>query len=277
MSIVNFIKNLATKKHFKLKSEEQLLATLRYSMDQKIIDHNSMQMIEGVLKISKEQVRDIMVPRAQMTYLKQDQKIEDIVNIITNSRHSRFPVIGEHKDNIVGMVLAKDLLQYVFQEHDGFDIKSILRAPVFIPESKKLNNLLNDFQIKHNHMAIVVDEYGGVSGIITIEDVIEKIVGDIEDEHFLPEEEFIIKQSENVYSVKGTTLIEDLNTELTSSLPDKDFDTVGGIIASQFGSIPKADTSIKAHGLNVLIKKVSKKQILSMQISKDIKAQEPDV
>ena len=271
MSIVNFIKNLATKKHFKLKSEEQLLATLRYSMKQKIIDQNSMQMIEGVLKISKEQVRDIMVPRAQMTYLKQDQKIEDIVNIITNSRHSRFPVIGEHKDNIVGMVLAKDLLKYVFKEHDDFDIKSILRTPIFIPESKKLDHLLHDFQIKHNHMAIVVDEYGGVSGIITIEDVIEKIVGDIEDEHFIPEEEFIIKQSDNVYYVKGTALIEDLNTELTCSLPDKDFDTVGGIIASQFGSIPKAGTTIKAHGLNVVIKKVSKKQILSMQISKDIK------
>jgi magnesium and cobalt transporter len=267
MSIVNFIKNKATKKHFKPKSEEQLIATLKYSMEHKIIDKNSMQMIEGVLKISKEQVRDIMVPRAQMTYLKQDQKITDIVNIITNSRHSRFPVICEHKDNIVGIVLAKDLLRYVFKKNDDFDIKTILRAPIFIPESKKLDHLLNDFQIKHNHMAIVVDEYGGVSGIITIEDVIEKIVGDIEDEHFIPEEEFIIKQSENVYYVKGTTLIETLNNDLGANIPDKDFDTVGGIIASGFGSIPKVGTTIRAYDLTIVIKKVSKKQILSMQIS----------
>lgn len=265
MKIFDFIKNLT---HFKVKNEEQLHATLKHSMEQKIIDQNAMQMIEGVLKISKEQVRDIMVPRAQMTYLKQDQKIESIVSTITNSRHSRFPVIGEHKDDIVGMVLAKDLLNYVFKEHDDFNLKSILRTPIFIPESKKLDHLLHDFQIKHNHMAIVVDEYGGVSGIITIEDVIEKIVGDIEDEHFIPEEEFIIKQSENVYYVKGTTLIESLNETLNCQIPDKEFDTVGGIVASEFGSIPKAGTIVKTYGLNVVIKKVSKKQILSMQISK---------
>ena len=270
MNIVDFIKSLVTKKHSKPTDEEQLIAALKYSMEHKVIDKSAMQMIEGVLKISKEQVRDIMVPRAQMTCIKQDQKIEDIVNIITESRHSRFPVICEHKDNIVGIVLAKDLLRYVFKKNHDFDIKSILREPIFIPESKKLDHLLNDFQIKHNHMAIVVDEYGGVSGIITIEDVIERIVGDIEDEHFIPEEEFIIKQSENVYYVKGTTLIETLNEELGSEMLSKDFDTVGGIIASNFGSIPKVGTTIKAYGLSVVIKKVSKKQILSMQISKII-------
>ncbi len=270
MNVVDFIKNTMIKKHFKPRNEEQLIATLKYSMEHKIINKNAMQMIEGVLKIAKEQVRDIMVPRAQMTYIKQDQKITDIVKIITESRHSRFPVICEHKDNIVGIVLAKDLLRYVFKENDDFDIKSILREPIFIPESKKLDHLLNDFQIKHNHMAIVVDEYGGVSGIITIEDVIEKIVGDIEDEHFIPEEEFIIKQSENVYYVKGITLIEILNDNLGSAVPDKDFDTVGGIVASSFGSIPKVGTTIRAYGLSIIIKKVSKKQILSMQISKVI-------
>ncbi|MBT4884773.1 MAG: CBS domain-containing protein [Legionellales bacterium] len=249
-------------------SEAQMLKTLHEYVEQKTIDHDSMTMIEGVLNVSKIQVRDTMIPRAQMVILNVEQSLEEITKIIIESKHSRFPVICENKDNIIGFLLAKDLLINFQKPKESFDIKTAIRPAIFVPESKKLDNLLHEFQVKHSHMAIVIDEYGNVAGLVTIEDVLEKIVGDIEDEDFTDTESPTITKENNKYTILANTIIEQLNDELDLKLKNSDFDTIGGHIAAEIGHMPKSGCKIIINDYEFTVIKSSPKKILLLEATK---------
>jgi magnesium and cobalt transporter len=196
-------------------------------------------MIEGVLEVSEMQARDIMIPRSQMVVVREDVSPDEFLPVIIDSAHSRFPVIGDNRDEVVGILLAKDLLSYYAKNHrENFDIRDILRPAVFIPESKRLNVLLKEFRANRNHMAIVVDEYGGIAGLVTIEDVLEQIVGEIEDEHDFEEDLYIVKHNDTRYTAKALTPIEDFNAEFNAEFSDEEFDTIGGLLISKFGHVP---------------------------------------
>jgi len=226
------------------KDREQLVDLLRDAGERHLLDEHALTMMEGVLQVAEMQTRDIMVPRAEMVTLSHDNTLEEILPLVTQSGHSRFPVIGEEPNQITGILLAKDLLVYLFQKEKVFKLNDILRPASFVPESKRLNTLLQEFRIKHNHMAIVVDEYGGIAGLVTIEDVLEQIVGEIEDEHDFDDDNFIKKHSENTYIIKAQTPIEEFNDYFKSQLSDEEFDTVGGLVTHAFGKLPRRGESI---------------------------------
>jgi magnesium and cobalt transporter len=247
-------------------TEKHMLDTLHAWLEQKVIDQDALTMIEGVLNVSKMQVRDTMVPRAQMVCLQHDMSLETIAQIITETKHSRFPVIGDNKDHVVGVLLAKDLLSYMHKPVDNFSIDMVMRPAIFVPESKKLDNLLHEFQVKHTHMAIVVDEYGNVAGLVTIEDVLEKIVGDIEDEGFIDDETDTIHHAQpGCYTLVATATIKEVNEALGLSLNDEYFDTVGGYIAAEVGRIPQAGFQLTLQHYTFTIKKSTPKQILLIE------------
>jgi magnesium and cobalt transporter len=219
---------------------EQLLAALHDAQMNNLFDADALAMIEGVLQVDDMQVRDIMIPRTQVVMLERDASRDVLIRTIIESGHSRFPVIGDSRDEVVGILLAKDLLLYAFECNDGrLNVRDILRPAVFIPESKRLNVLLKEFRSSRNHMAIVVDEYGGVAGMVTIEDVLEQIVGEIEDEHDVEEEDTIRKHSEMHYTVKALTPVEDFNEYFGMTLSDDEFDTIGGLVVHEIGHLPK--------------------------------------
>lgn len=227
------------------KDSEQLIEQLRLATQRQLLNNQALAMIEGVLRVSDTQARDIMVPRSQMVIIEQDATPREILPILIESAHSRFPVIGENKDEVVGILLAKDLLAYNMHDpHLHFDIKKILRPAVFVPESKRLDILLQEFRINRNHMAIVVDEYGGVAGLITIEDILEQIVGDIEDEYDVSDENYIKKHNETQYIVKALTPIEEFNDYFFADFSDEEFDTIGGLVMQAFGHLPKRGESV---------------------------------
>lgn len=233
---------------------EQLVELLRDAEDRNLLDAEALKMIEGVLQVSELRARDIMVPRGQMVVIPENAKLNDILPVVIESAHSRFPIISENKDEVVGMLLAKDLLPFAFEgEAKPFDLKSIMRKTVFVPESKRLDALLREFRLTRNHMALVVDEYGSIAGLVTIEDVLEQIVGEIEDEH--DEDEFYIKKhSANEFIVKALTPIEDFNDYFSDNIDDEDFDTIGGLVMRQFGHLPRVgeETSYGRYDFRVL-------------------------
>jgi magnesium and cobalt transporter len=218
---------------------EQLLETLREAQQRNLFDNYALAMIEGVFAVMDEQVRDVMVPRSQMVVVEKDASFEEILQVVTPSGHSRFPVIGDSRDEVVGILLAKDLLQYAVSDNGRFDMQDILRPAVFIPESKRLNTLLKEFRTSRNHMAIVVDEYGGVAGLVTIEDVLEQIVGEIDDEHDTEEDPNIRPDGGDRYLVKALTEIEEFNEYFNADFDDEEFDTIGGLILGHLGHMPK--------------------------------------
>ena len=222
------------------RDREQLVELLRDAQQRNLLDPDALAMIEGVLQVAEMQVRDIMVPRAQMVVVERDAPLEKILPVIIESAHSRFPVIGDNRDEVAGILLAKDLLAY--SGPDGskhFSVRDILRPSVFIPESKRLNVLLKEFRASRNHMAIVVDEYGGIAGLVTIEDVLEQIVGEIIDEHDIEEDAYIKMHNDNVYAVKALTPIEEFNHYFASKFSDEEFDTIGGLVTQRFGRLPR--------------------------------------
>ncbi|HQU14973.1 MAG: magnesium/cobalt efflux protein [Chromatiales bacterium 21-64-14] len=226
------------------KDRAQLIELLRDAQHRDLLDSDALGMIEGVLQVSEMQVRDIMIPRSQMVVVERDEPPENILPRIIESGHSRFPVIGENRDEVVGILLAKDLLRYFTGALErSFSMREVLRPAVFIPESKRLNMLLKEFRASRNHMAIVVDEYGGVAGLVTIEDVLEQIVGDIGDEHDVDEATFILKHSEGSYTIKALTPIEDFNEYFGARFSDEEFDTIGGLVMNTFGYLPKRGES----------------------------------
>jgi magnesium and cobalt transporter len=220
--------------------KEELVELLRDAKSRALFDTDALSMMEGVLQVSDLQVRDIMIPRAEMVHVRRDDPLEQILQTAVESAHSRFPVTGDDKGEVVGILLAKDLLPFCMDSgRRAFNIRELLRAPVYVPESKRLNVLLKEFRTSRNHMAIVVDEYGNAAGLVTIEDVLEQIVGEIEDEHDFDEGAPIFKRSKKEYTAKARTTVEEFNEYFDSELPDDDFDTIGGLVANAFGHLPK--------------------------------------
>jgi len=227
------------------KDRDQLIRLLREAQVRGLFDADAQSMIEGVLAVSDMQVRDILIPRSQMVVINRNDNPEDIIPVAIESGHSRFPVVGDDRADVIGVLLAKDLLRYSSKNGtEQFSIRDILRKPVFVPESKRLNVLLKEFRASRNHMAIVVDEYGGVAGMVTIEDVLEQIVGEIEDEHDIDEDTFIRKLSDVSFTIKALTPVEDFNEYFSTDFSDEEFDTMGGLLTHKFGHLPKRGETI---------------------------------
>ena len=250
------------------KDREQLVELLHDAQQRGLLDPDALAMIEGVLQVSEMQVRDIMVPRAQMAVVERDAPLEQILPLVIESAHSRFPVIGDNRDEVVGILLAKDLLAYGGPEGPKiFNVRDLLRPAAFIPESKRLNVLLKEFRASRNHMAIVVDEYGGVAGLVTIEDVLEQIVGEIVDEHDIEEDAYIKKHNDNVFAVKALTPIEEFNTYFYASFSDEEFDTIGGLVMQRFGRLPRRGEVITIDRFRFKVLNADSRRIHLLQVT----------
>jgi magnesium and cobalt transporter len=247
---------------------EELVELLRSAYDRNLIDGDALSMIEGVLQVSEMQARDIMVPRAQMDVINISESPDQFVPMVMQTGHSRFPVIGDNKDDVIGILLAKDLLRHYAGEEE-FNVREMLRPAVFIPGSKPLNVLLKEFRQNRNHMAVVVDEYGGVAGLVTIEGVIEQIVGDIEDEYdFEDVEDNIVPEKGGVYRVKALTEIGDFNAAFGTRLEDEAFDTIGGLVMSRFGRVPKRGEQIAFDNLTVKVLRADSRRLHLLQVAR---------
>ena len=244
---------------------EDLLELLHSAFERNLLDADALSIIEGALGVSDMQVRDIMVPRAQMDVIDIDDTPEKIATFVIEATHSRFPAIAENRDDVIGILLAKDLLRY-FAGMD-FDLRDSLRPAVFIPESKRLNVLLREFRASRNHMAIVVDEYGGVSGLVTIEDVLEQIVGDIDDEYDFDEAaDNIVLDNAGRYRVKATTEIADFNDAFKTSFSDDEFDTLGGLVIHHLGRLPKRGESVQIDGLRIQVLRADSRRVHTLLV-----------
>ncbi len=244
---------------------EQLIELLHGAYENNLMDADALAMIEGVLQVSEMRVGEIMIPRAQMDVIDINDPPEKFIPFAIETAHSRFPVIDKDRDDVIGILLAKDLLRH-YAESDS-DIRGMLRPAVFIPESKRLNVLLKEFRSNRNHIAIVVDEYGGVAGLVTIEDVLEQIVGDIEDEYDFDEtEDNIIREHDGVFRVKATTEIADFNETLGAHFSDEEFDTVGGLVISRFGHLPKRGESVKFDGFQFNVLRADSRRLLAVRV-----------
>jgi magnesium and cobalt transporter len=246
----------------------ELVELLRTAQHQGLFDTDALTMIEGVLQVSEMQVRDIMIPRSQMVVVARETRPDEFLPVVVGSGHSRFPVIGESRDEVVGILLAKDLLRYTDElQRNVFNVREVLRPAVFIPESKRLNILLKEFRSSRNHMAIVVDEYGGVSGIVTIEDVLEQIVGEIEDEHDVEEDAYIIEHSPTHYTVNALTFIEDFNEYFNTRFSDDGFDTIGGLVTNRIGHLPKRGERVTIDNMLFKVARANKRRILFLDLT----------
>jgi magnesium and cobalt transporter len=237
------------------------------------LDAEEKSMLSGVLEVSETQVRDVMVPRSQMVVIDIDDEFDEVLKVIIESGHSRFPVIGEDRDEVLGILLAKDLLKYFgTADPQELPLRKLLRTAAVIPESKRLNALLKEFRDSHNHMAIVVDEYGGVAGLLTIEDVLEEIVGDIDDEHDQEEDAFIRPDGERngrpSYSVRALTRIEDFNEYFECELDDSEYDTVGGLVLHQLGRLPRRNELITFGGFEFAVTKADRRRVEALQVQR---------
>jgi magnesium and cobalt transporter len=247
---------------------EQLVTLLHSAYEHDLLDSDALSMIEGVLQVSELQVRDIMVPRAQMDIIDISETPDKFIPHVIATAHSRFPVIDKDRDDVTGILLAKDLLRYYAGEEE-FKVRDMLRPAVFVPESKRLNVLLREFRANRNHMAIVVDEYGGVAGLVTIEDVLEQIVGDIEDEYDFDEsEDNVVRESSGHWRVKAQTEIADFNRAFDTDFSDADFDTVGGLVIDRFGRLPKRGESITVDGLRFLVLRADSRRLHTLQVQR---------
>ena len=252
------------------KGQEELLELIRDAQARQIFDADTLQMVEGAFQVVEMRVRDIMIPRAQMVVVNRDATLEEFLPVITQSGHSRFPVIDEDKDNVVGVLLAKDLLKFTSDANNAaeFDMASILRPITMTPETKRLNVLLKEFRAKRNHMAIVLDEYGGVAGLVTIEDVLEEIVGEIDDEHDTEEDVHIRRVAEGRYSVDALTPIEDFNEVMGTEFSDDEFDTIGGLVMQHIGRMPKEGETTTLEGCQFRIVEADSRRVRVMTVSR---------
>ena len=247
---------------------EELVELLHGAFERNLLDGDALSMIEGVLSVAEMTVRDVMVPRSQMDVLRIDEPIERLLPVVVDTAHSRFPVVGDDKDDVLGILLAKDLLRY-FQAPQQFNLRDCLRQAVFVPESKPLNMLLRDFRATRNHMAIVVDEFGGVSGLVTIEDVIEQIVGDIEDEHDIEEgEDDIVPVKGGRFRVKATTEIEHFNSYFETGYTSEEVDTIGGLVLSQCGHLPKRGDVIEIDSMRFTVMRADSRRLHLLLVDK---------
>jgi magnesium and cobalt transporter len=246
-----------------------LVQVLRKAQRNKVIDADCLSILEGALQVSDMQVRDIMIPRSQVVSVSASADPQDILPIVIEAQHSRFPVVGDSLDEVLGILLAKDLLKLALERGSKkFDLKDVLRPANFVPESKRLNVLLKEFRENRNHMAIVIDEYGDLAGLCTIEDVLEQIVGEIQDEHDTESEVFIKSLEGNYFTVKALTPISEFNEFFDSKFPEEDFDTIGGLVLSEFGRIPKREEAIDIEGFQFKVLHADNRQIRLLHVGR---------
>ncbi len=247
---------LSRMKHFlhgEPQNKEQLIELLRDAQIRSLIDAETLAMLEGALAFAQLQVRDIMLPKKQMTSIHHRAELEDVIHTVSQSGHSRFPVTGENNDEVIGILHAKDLLRFQLKDPESFDLSDIIRSAPIVPESKRLDTLLNDFKTNRNHMAIVVDEYGSVSGFVTIEDIIEQIVGDIADEFDIDEEAYIKAHNEKHYIIKAHMPIDEFNEQLSADFKEENYDTISGIVMAGFGYLPQPGEKITMNGFEFIV------------------------
>jgi magnesium and cobalt transporter len=250
------------------KDREQLRDLLKDAQREGLIDGDALSMLEGVLEVADLQVRDIMVSRNQMICVRLDDDAQKILSIVIDSGHSRFPVLDGDNENIIGILLAKDLLRMVAAAQSAaFDIRNWMRKAVFVPESKRVNVLLKELRVNRNHMAVAVDEYGGVAGLVTIEDVIEQIVGEIDDEYDVEDEQDIRRETERQYSVRGATRIGDFNAFFSSAFSDEEFDTVAGLVTQYFGRLPRRGESAMLEGFEFRVMRADRRRVETLRVT----------
>ncbi len=223
-----------------------LLQVLQQANARQLVDDEALNIIHGALAVAEMQVREVMIPRSQLVTVAADARIEEFLPTVIESKHSRFPVLGDDIDDVKGILHAKDMLPLLLEDDwDRFDIKDYIRPTIVVPESKRLNDLLQELRATRKHMAVVIDEYGSVSGVVTIEDVLEQIVGDIEDEHDVDDDDFIKQLDERSYTVKAITPIDDFNELFESDLAGDEFDTIGGVVVKEFGYLPRREETVR--------------------------------
>jgi len=240
---------------------------LDLAVNNELIDDDAKTIMEGALSVSDMQVRDIMIPRAQMTVIKIDAELNEALPQIIHAAHSRFPVIDDNLDNVVGILLAKDLLPLILEREHRFDLRDLLRPAVVVPESKRLNVLLREFRQNRNHMAIVIDEYGGVAGLVTIEDVLEEIVGEIEDETDVDEGRDIRRISPTDFFVKAQTPIDDFNEHFGVQFSDEEFDTIGGLVVNAFGHVPTRNETTYLDRFEFKVVSADQRRLISLRVT----------
>ena len=245
-----------------------MFALLREANRNNLLDDDALGIVEGAMEIDELKVRDIMIPRSQMICIQVDQSPEEFLPAIIEAAHSRYPVIGENTDEMIGILLAKDLLPLILARPQDFNLRQLIRPCVFVPESKRLNVLLKEFRANHNHMAIVIDEYGGVDGLVTIEDVLEQIVGDIEDEHDSDDDNFIRQLPTGDFVVKALTPVEDFNEFFKSGFSEDDYDTIGGVVMSAFGHLPKRNETIELEQWRFRVVNSDSRRLHLLRVSK---------
>lgn len=249
-------------------SLEQINQLLRNAENKNILNKETLEMIEGAFQVSEIQVKNIMIPRSHMVVVREDATLQDMLPIIIDSAHSRFPVVGDSRDEVLGILLAKDLLRFfIHGKQEEFDLEDVLRPAVVVPESKRLNTLLSEFKDGRNHMAIVVDEYSSVCGLVTIEDVLEQIVGEITDEHDIEEGRYILEHSKGHFGIKALTPIEDFNEFFSTSYSDNDFETFGGLVLSKFGHLPKKGEKIEFDNFSIEVLRADRRRLHLLNVS----------
>ncbi|KMW72913.1 magnesium/cobalt efflux protein CorC [Photorhabdus luminescens subsp. luminescens] len=253
--------------HGEPKSRDELVELIRDSEQNDLIDPDTRDMLEGVMDISDQRVRDIMIPRSQIVTLKRNQTLDECLDVIIDSAHSRFPVISEDKDHIEGMLMAKDLLPFMRTDAPPFSIDKVLRQAVVVPESKRVDRMLKEFRSQRYHMAIVIDEFGGVSGLVTIEDILELIVGEIEDEYDEEEDVDIRSLSRHTYTVRALTQIEDFNEAFSTQFSDEEVDTIGGLVMQAFGHLPARGESVDINGYLFKVAMADSRRIIQVYVT----------
>lgn len=258
------------------RDREQLIDVLRDAEERHLLSAEHLTMIESILQVSDMQVREIMVPKAQMISVKDNQAFEEILPIVAESGHSRFPVLDHASEDVIGILLAKDILKFAFAKEPRlpFKVKDMMRAAVFIPQSKRLDILLREFRVNRHHMAIVIDEYGYVAGLITIEDVLEQIVGEIEDEYDIGDDEYIKKHEDGTYTLKAVAPVEEFNKYFRSTLNTEEFDTISGLVLKAFGYLPKRGEVIKLKGFIFKVLHSDQRRIYLLEVRQS-KASKP--
>jgi len=249
-------------------SRVELIELLRSAEQRSLLDFEALSIIEGAMTVSDMQAREIMIPRSQMTVVRLDMMPDEFLPMVIKSGHSRFPVIGESPDDVLGILLAKDLLSLALRDKNArFNMKELLRPCTAIPESKRLNVLLEEFKATRNHLAVVYDEYGGVSGLVTIEDVLEQIVGEIEDEYDFGEEDFIKKHADDNFVVKALTSVDDFNDFFGSQFSDDEFETIGGMVVHHFGHLPRREEKVNIEGYQFTVLNADNRRVHLLQLT----------
>lgn len=266
-SSMSWIRKLGRALSGEAEHRDDLVQLMRQALERGLIDTDALQMLEGVLGVADLQVRDIMIPRAQMVAIRRDDPPQKLLPVIVESGHSRFPVVDDDRDDVVGILLAKDVLRlYAAGREDEFDIRECMRPALVVPESKRVNVLLKEFRRNRNHMAIVVDEYGGVAGLVTIEDAIEQIVGDIDDEFDVDDDQNIRKEGDRQFVVRGGTPIAEFNEYFGTELPDAEFDTVAGLVMKQLGHMPRRGETVLIGDLEMRVLRADRRRVDALKV-----------